>query len=150
MPTKCKYASFKNKLRETRSKDRRVLKTLTFADENQKKWVCQHYKKNRKNPTPFEQKIGNYLCTHHVKFEFQRPFIINNHIYYADFYLPAYNAIIESDGHQHDNSEHDRIRDKDFESIGIKTYRIGNWKLDEEGILKKFLSYIQLSQVSFK
>jgi len=57
----------------------------------------------------------------------QHPFKINGRIYFADIYIKRMRTIIEIDGGYHKNrTDKDKQRDKDFESIGIRTIRIPN------------------------
>jgi len=94
-------------------------------------WVVGIMKKNRKRATNSETCLGKYLYKRRIIFISQAPFIFRvggkNKLYFADFYIPATKTVIEVDGHSHDTPEsivYDEMRDRMFESIGIKTIRI--------------------------
>jgi very-short-patch-repair endonuclease len=54
-------------------------------------------------------------------------FIIRHREYFTDFFFPRSMLVVEIDGSVHKlKKEHDRRRDADFRSIGIRTIRIGN------------------------
>ena len=67
--------------------------------------------------------------------------------YIADFYIPKAKLIIELDGSQHyseEGKEADRIRDRDFQRIGIKVLRYSNKQLHENfrGVCEETFSHI--------
>ena len=54
-------------------------------------------------------------------------FMIRKRCYFLDFFLPQYMVAVEIDGSVHRlKKDHDRRRDADFRSIGIRTIRIKN------------------------
>ena len=54
-------------------------------------------------------------------------FKIADRSYFLDYFLPRYNIAIEIDGGYHKTRrKEDKIRDKDFLSIGIRTIRISS------------------------
>lgn len=111
--------------------------TTNIANVNNKKlsdelciWFSKTKDKLDKKSTKSENKM-EYILTKRLPLPFKKnhPFMIKNKKYFADFYIKSANAIIEVDGGYHDTDEQrekDRIRDKDFSHIGIKTYRIKN------------------------
>ena len=53
--------------------------------------------------------------------------------YIVDFFISSKNLIIEIDGRQHsipEAEEADRLRDKDFEALGIRVLRYKNWDIN--------------------
>lgn len=57
----------------------------------------------------------------------QAYFRIRKRSYFLDFFFPSMMLAIEIDGSSHlSRKEHDRLRDADFRSIGIRTIRIKN------------------------
>ena len=77
--------------------------------------------------------------------ERQKSFVINNHIYFPDFYIKSKNIIIEVDGGYHNTEEQiikDRNRDADFKSKGIETIRITNEDVFDKHKRKEFIKYI--------
>lgn len=54
-------------------------------------------------------------------------FMIRKRCYFLDFFFPSRMVAVEIDGSVHRlKKAHDRQRDADFRSIGIRTIRIGN------------------------
>lgn len=60
------------------------------------------------------------------KMIYEQPFFrINGRCYFLDFYIPELKLAIEIDGKCHkERADEDRLRDKDFSDIGIRTIRI--------------------------
>lgn len=93
-------------------------------------WVASTMYRLRKNATSGEVTVAKHLWNNKVRFISQAPFRISRKFYFADFYIPSINAIIEIDGSSHDSAErekYDKNRDEAFASIGIKTIRISNY-----------------------
>jgi very-short-patch-repair endonuclease len=98
------------------------------------KWVIRTMKEHRQKATYPERLFAAFLRMHKIKFIPQAPFYIVNDagkpkIYFADFYLPTENMIVEIDGKDHLEKKHktsDRKRDAAFLGIGIETCRIPN------------------------
>lgn len=98
-------------------------------------WVIETREKHIFNLTWPEVKCGNLLYRYKVKFVPQAPFHINDKVYFADFYLPEHDAIIELDGMCHETTSlKDIERDEAFSSIGITTYRMNNEDLCKDSI----------------
>lgn len=67
-------------------------------------------------------------------------FRIRKRNYFVDFFFPRHLAVVEIDGSSHlTKKEHDRRRDSDFRSIGIRTIRIKNQHVTK-GMLYEKLS----------
>ena len=68
----------------------------------------------------------------------QAYFRIRKRSYYLDFFFPKRMIAVEIDGSSHDKTrEHDRQRDADFRSIGIRTIRIKNKDVMSGKLYKK-------------
>ena len=65
----------------------------------------------RKDPSPLEKRMQDFLKRQSSTFEFQKPIYITttageiNRYYIADFYLPDKNIIIETDGNFHNSQK---------------------------------------------
>ncbi|MGB3975888.1 MAG: DUF559 domain-containing protein [bacterium] len=82
----------------------------------------------RKEPTEKEAEVWEWLRDRRMEgLKFRRQQIIDGFI--ADFYCAEHRFVIEIDGPVHDaelSRSYDQIREKIFNSKGIKTYRISN------------------------
>ena len=94
-------------------------------------WVVKNMKRLLRAATPTELIVGKYLYHSRVIFVPQAPFVFDldgePKCYFADFYIPALNVIVEVDGHSHErpaNAEYDSVRDGLFMEAGIGTIRI--------------------------
>ena len=68
----------------------------------------------------------------------QAYFRIRKRSYYLDFFFPKRMVAVEIDGSSHRNKkDHDRRRDADFRSIGIRTIRIRNKDVMEGKLYEK-------------
>jgi very-short-patch-repair endonuclease len=66
--------------------------------------LIQRARENRKNPTPGELKVRQYLRAHRfMQLDFTRQKPIANYI--VDFYCKKYKLAIEIDGHSHEFAE---------------------------------------------
>ena len=118
--------------REKRSKIQKVCWTegrRKAKSEEKKKLYAEHPEKhpnrklanNRKKISYPEQIAFDWLTEHKIIFEHQKQI---GH-FFADFYIPSINSIIEIDGTHWHNSEKDKLRDKEIlDNFGIKTIRI--------------------------
>ena len=125
-------------------------------------WVVRRMAGLRKSATKQELTVARWLYFERVKYTAQAPFRIftpdmGYHCYFADFYIPALNLIVELDGSQHRTPEgfaYDSNRDEAFGRIGIKTLRIPNKQVsngefkkiipipDEEFLMPKRIIYV--------
>ena len=72
-------------------------------------------------------------------------FMIRKRCYFLDFFLPQYMVAVEIDGSIHRlKKDHDRRRDADFRSIGIRTIRIKNREVMEGRFLEKLFKRIYI------
>jgi len=84
----------------------------------------------RKNPTPSERVLWEYLRRKNLGVKFVRQNVIRGYI--VDFYSPKIHLVIEVDGSSHDNrAKYDEKRDRILSEIGIKTLRFTNQEITE-------------------
>lgn len=109
-------------------------------------WIEKTIKSNNEKSTEPEREFKRILESNNAVFEYQTFFRINNKNYFLDFFLPEINIAIEVNGTSHvKNVDYDFARDKDFESIGIKTIRISNRDVYDRNIFEKLNRYIKLA-----
>ena len=107
-------------------------------------WIGKTLKNNEAKSTEPEREFKRLLESQNIVFEYQPFFRINNKNYFLDFFFPELNIAIEINGTSHlKKINYDFGRDKDFESIGIKTIRISNRDVYEKDILSKLNRYIK-------
>ena len=93
----------------------------------------------RKNMTAAEQVLWQRVRRKQiggVQFYWQKPLF--SHI--VDFYCPAAKLVVELDGSQHFEQEHqskDRLRDEALVRLGLQVLRFDNWQilLETEAVL---------------
>ena len=79
----------------------------------------------RRNPTPAERHLWSMLRDRRMPaFKFKRQFVIDPYI--VDFVCFERRLIVESDGSQHADSEHDRRRDDFLRGQGFHILRFWN------------------------
>lgn len=116
---------------------------LGYIDESKRDWIETTMLRLRDCANIYEHKFGEYLIKKNIEFIHQAPFILSGKIYFADFYLPSKNAIIELDGQYHSGvsqSEYDRFRDACFNGHRIKVIRIPNAAVLKDGDLDIFMT----------
>jgi len=87
----------------------------------------------RKNMTPEELKLWQYLRKEQLGVKFRRQNSIGPYI--VDFYSPKIKLVIEVDGTQHYTKtglEYDEIRENYMKSLKIKTLRFKNKEIRKE------------------
>lgn len=96
-------------------------------------WAIETMKKLRANANVYEKKLAEFLFWNNVNYYTQVPFKIvadkKRHVYFADFYIPEIQTIIEVDGESHEGEgakQKDAERDEMFLRIGILTVRVKN------------------------
>lgn len=95
----------------------------------------------RKNSTPWEQKLWNFLKgSKFFGFKFRRQFPVGSYI--VDFCCVKKKLVIELDGGQHTKpfeKQYDETRDKFLASLGFQVLRIWNNDIDGniEGVGEK-------------
>lgn len=102
---------------------------LGYIDESKRDWIETTMLRLRDGANIYEHKFGEYLIKKNIEFIHQAPFILSGKIYFADFYLPKHNLIVEIDGLYHSGvaqTEYDRFRDACFGGHKIKVLRLPN------------------------
>ena len=97
----------------------------------------------RKNMTPWERKLW-YDFLRYFPVRFQRQKAIGNYI--ADFYCAKARLVIELDGGGHytpEQTEKDKLRTKDIESMNLRVVRICNLDIDRN--FRGVCEYIDLT-----
>ena len=97
----------------------------------------------RKNMTPWERKLW-YDFLRYYPVRFQRQKAIGNYI--ADFYCAKARLVIELDGGGHytpEQTEKDKLRTKDIESMNLRVVRICNLDIDRN--FRGVCEYIDLT-----
>ena len=91
------------------------------------KWVVTNRRRLLQNVTLPEKITAAMLSRFSDKTVRQAFFMIRKRCYFLDFFFPNRMVAVEIDGSVHKlKKAHDRQRDADFRSIGIRTIRISN------------------------
>lgn len=88
--------------------------------------------------TPSEIEMKRCLKENGTEYVFQ--YFVENikHAYYADFYLPLYNTIIEVDGRIHNfKRDKDEIRTQELEEVGYRLLRFENGGFDAQTVWRE-------------
>jgi very-short-patch-repair endonuclease len=114
----------------------KVRKTVNQKPNNKK--LINHRKKELdKNSTPAENRMKNLLKKKQFKFEKNKVFMNGDYFYFADFYLPELDLVIEIDGKYHETEKQmkvDYYKDRYYtETKKLKLLRITNKKLAQIG-----------------
>ncbi len=104
-------------------------------------------KKLRREMTDAETKLWQELRAHRFEnYKFKRQQPIGKYI--ADFVCLKHRLIVEVDGSQHDDSQHDKIRDAWLASQGFRILRVWNnavWT-EMDGVLISILAALRETQ----
>ena len=115
--------------------------------DSTKDWIENRMYELRQSANQYERKCIDILKKLNIKFIHQAPFIVDGKIYFADFYFPETNLILEIDGISHVNKvDYDRERDYAFSSYKIKTTRISNAMVSTEKI-KELVACMKIKEV---
>lgn len=110
-----------------------------------REWVratMQRLMRNTVLPERVAAKMAARLETKPIRQAF---FMIRKRCYFLDFFLPQYMVAVEIDGSVHRlKKDHDRRRDADFRSIGIRTIRIRNRDVMEGRFYEKLIKRLYL------
>lgn len=80
----------------------------TKVNNTKMKQIAEKYAaKGRDNPSPLERMMIEFLKSHYIKYEFQKPCCIYSNgviiqFFIVDFYIPSRRLIIETDGKYHE------------------------------------------------
>ena len=95
--------------------------------DSMRRWVLQNRKSLLKTVTIPEKVTATMLAKFDDRPVRQAFFMIRKRCYFLDFFFPERMVAVEIDGSVHKlKKAHDRQRDADFRSIGIRTIRISN------------------------
>lgn len=112
---------------------------IGYIRDSTRDWIETTMLRLRDCANVYEHKFGEYLIKKNIEFIHQAPFILSGKIYFADFYLPKHNLIVEIDGTYHSGiaqSESDRFRDACFGGHKISVLRLPNNAVTNESDLK--------------
>lgn len=103
------------------------VKGLSALPLYRREWVRNNMKKLMQIPTLPEKVSAIMMGNFDEKPIRQAFFMIRGRCYFLDFFFLSMMVAVEIDGSVHKyKKEHDRRRDADFRSIGIRTVRISN------------------------
>lgn len=103
------------------------VKGLKDLPLQRREWVKATMQRLMHNTVLPERVAANMAARFETKPIRQAFFMIRKRCYFLDFFLPQYKVAVEIDGSVHRfKKDHDRRRDADFRSIGIRTIRIKN------------------------
>ena len=95
--------------------------------EQTRLWVISNRRRLLRNVTLPERVTAQMLARFDDRPVRQAFFMIRKRCYFLDFFFPERMVAVEIDGSVHKlKKAHDRQRDADFRSIGIRTIRISN------------------------
>jgi very-short-patch-repair endonuclease len=109
-------------------RDDQMLNSLVVS-ESLRSWIEEKMFELRNHMTDGEQNVMKYLEDSQITYISQAPFVIEGQVFFADFYLPDSNVIVEVDGGYHrpkEQQEKDQLRDLCFNGVLIKVARISN------------------------
>jgi very-short-patch-repair endonuclease len=121
------------------------------VSESRRDWIENTMYELRAKSNKYERKLLQLLKVNKIAFIHQAPFIIDGKIYFADFFLPKENLIIEIDGISHDNNiqkQYDKQRDAAFGSYKIKTIRLSNDLVSDKKRLIQILPMLKKKEIS--
>lgn len=117
------------------------------ARKGQRDWRDKTRSELLKKSTKYEKRVFKKLeSAFGERVKVQKLFVINGKTYFADIAIKSKKLIIEVDGEYHNTSEQkkkDDARDKAFESIGYKTIRIPNDKVEDKQFMQYFIETVK-------
>ena len=120
------------------------------VSESRRDWIENTMYELRSKSNKYERKLLQLLRVNKIAFIHQAPFIIDGKIYFADFFLPKENLIVEIDGISHDNcaqKQYDKQRDAAFNSYRIKTIRLSNDLVGDSKRLSQILPILKKKEI---
>lgn len=134
---------------------------LAIKDNSKRDWIETTMIQLRNKANRYELIFASYLMDKKIKFIHQAPFIFSGKIYFADFYIPDINYIIEIDGNYHNGlsqKEYDIFRDSCFNGNMINVIRIPNNSVENKNeldiicnkIISKYKSKKKLNKIGSK
>lgn len=118
--------------------DIEVMASIFNIHRSKRDWITTARWDLQERANKYEHLFGNFLIKHKVHFIHQAPFVIDGHIYFADFYLPEKRIVVEIDGDYHNGKYQqakDRNRTGDLQFAGTKVVRIKNATTLDENML---------------
>lgn len=121
------------------------LSRLGKISTSRRAWIETTMLELRSKAPIYEHFLAEFLFANNIQFIHQAPFILDDKIYFADFFIPAKHAIIEVDGGYHNGcvqATKDRFRDLCFNGHMIRVIRIPNSATDNKNDLCLLLNSI--------
>lgn len=115
-----------------------VMASIFNIRKSKREWIVDARMRLQESSNKYEHLFGNFLLKHNVHFIHQAPFVVDGHIYFADFYLPEKRIVVEIDGTYHDGycqRTKDKDRTDDLKFAGAKVVRIKNATTMDENTL---------------
>ena len=116
-----------------------VMASIFNIRKSKREWIVTARLGLQERANKYEHLFGNFLLKQNVHFIHQAPFVVDGHIYFADFYLPEKRIVVEIDGDYH-NGLYQRVKDRDrtddLKFSGAKVIRIKNATTLDENSLK--------------
>lgn len=131
-----KKSNFKNKMSKLEEhnaysylEDIQIMGKLFDISKSKRDWIETTRYELQGSANIYERLFAEFLIEKKISFIHQAPYIIDDKIYFLDFYLKDFHIGIELDGQYHNSLfQHakDEYRDEMFRTIKIKTIRINN------------------------
>lgn len=138
-----------NNLKRLFIDERHMIKDSILASEwptiQQVDWILETRRKLCTNATDGEKNVMYLLDSYDWVYTFQQPFVIEDKIYFTDFFFNPLRLAIEIDGDYHKPSEQkykDLDREIDLSNYGVRTYRITNIETVNESLLENLITGI--------
>lgn len=118
----------------------------TSMNETKNKKLTSFSQALRKNMTPEEKQLW-YPFLKKLPITVNRQKVIGKYI--ADFYCAEKKIIIELDGSQHFESQHDAERDAYLQSLGITVLRYWNGEIHKnfQGVCEDIKKHLELTEI---
>lgn len=105
------------------------LNKLDGINHSYRDWIETKMIELRGKAPIYEHFLAEFLFNEHIHFIHQAPFVMSGKVFFADFFIPSKNVIIEVDGGYHNGASQyakDRFRDVCFNGHMIRVIRIPN------------------------
>lgn len=120
---------------------------LGAISESKRDWIETTMLGLRDRANCYEKVFAKYLMDKKIKFIHQAPFIFSGKIYFADFYLPDQNTIVEFNGIQHyEEVECFHKGDNGFVKQKERDKRLRKWCKDN-GVRLITIKYTQIDNI---
>lgn len=118
---------------------------LHNISDSYRDWIENTMLELRSKAPIYEHYLAEFLFSEHIEFIHQAPFVLSDKAYFADFFIPSRNVIVEVDGEYHNGivqRAKDRFRDMCFNGHMVRVIRIPNKATMDKSRLKILLNSI--------